>query len=496
MTDPAPATDPSPPPRMPGRWGIGANVLVQVLLAIALFAGINRLSYRYHTRWDLSPQQSFTLSSATLNYLERLPRDVFIANVFARDAKVYGDIEALLEQYRANGRGRIRVRSIDPLRDIERAEALKAETGLALDQNGVLIRCGNRTRFIREEEMILREPGTEAVRPVREFRGEDAVTSAIINVVEGDQRKFYFVVGKGSRTEGALVDAMTALGELGRQQNFQLLPLNLAEVNRVPEDADGVVLSGARYDFSEREMGMLKTYWEGKRAGLLVLLDPEAETPRLHAFLGLHGVMPRADRVLYAESTSTGIRKEFSVQAVFDNESAITLPLATSNTTLPGQTQSLQLRFDDPHLENQNIRVHPLMGASERYWGERNYLEELPVADAEDTRENLFLAASVERGSVLDETLRVDSCRMIVVGNASLLDQKSALAVNRDFVAASLNWLLNRERLIGITPKVKHHYRIQLDPRQGELIFWLTTCVFPALVLVLGLMIWASRRAS
>jgi len=481
---------------MPRRWGIGLNVLLQVLLAAAIFAGVNRLSYRHHTRWDLSPQQSYTLSPVTLNYLSRLPKDVFIANVFARDGKLYGDVEALLESYRANGRGRIRVRSIDPLRDIERAEELKADTGLALDQNGVVIRSGSRTRFIREEEMVVRGPGTEAVRPVSEFRGEDAVTSAIINVVEGEQRKFFVIVGKGARTEAALVDAMTAIGELGRQQNFQLLPLNLAEVSRVPEDADGVVLAGIRYDFTAREMAMLKDYWEGRRAGLLVLLDPEAETPRLNAFLGMHGVRPRADRVLYAESTSTGRRKEFSVRAVFDNESPITLPLSTSNTTLPGQTQSLDLTFDDPYLQNQNIVVHPLIGASERYWGERNYLEEMPVADEADTREDIFLAASVERGSVLEESLRVDTCRMVVVANSALLDQKTALGVNRDFVSASLNWLINRDRLMGITPKVKKNYRIQLTPRQGELIFWMTTCVFPALVLVLGLMVWASRRAS
>lgn len=497
MSDTPPETKPTPPSRsLPTRWGIGLNVLIQVILVLAIFFGVNRLSYRYHARWDLSPQQSFTLSSATMNYLSKLSKDVFIANVFARDSKVYSDVQALLEEYRIHGRGRVKLRLVDPLRDIERAEALKAETGLALDQNGIVIRVGNKTRFIREEEMVIRDTGTETSRPIKEFRGEDAVTSALINVVEGDERKFYIVVGKGARTEASLVDAMTALGELGRQQNFQLLPLNLAEINHLPEDADGVLLVGIRYDLSEREIGMLKTYWEGKRAGLLVMLDPGGETPRLNAFLGLNGVMPRDDRVLYAESTGSGTRKEFSVQAIFDNESPLTQPLSSSTVTLPGQSQSLDVRFSDEYLQNQNITVHPLIGATDRYWGEKNYLEDLPVVDEEDTKQPIFLAASVERGSVADERLRVDSCRMVVVGNSFMLDKKSALAVNRDFVAASLNWIVNREKLIGITPKLKHSYRIQLNPRQNELIFWITAIAMPGLVLVLGLMIWASRRAA
>lgn len=482
--------------QMPRRWSIGLNVAVQIILVLALFFGANRLSYRYHTRWDLSPQKNFTLSSATLNYLDKLSKDVFIANVIPRDGQLFGETQTLLEEYRINGRGRVKVRSIDPVRDVERAEALKAETGLALDQSGIVVRCSKRTRFITEEELVIREQGTETQRAIKEYRGEDAITSALINVVEGDERKFYFVVGKGARTEAAMVESMLAIGELGRQQNFQLFPLNLAEVSNVPADADGVILGGLRYDLSEREMDIIKAYWTRQRSGLLVMLDPSGETPRLNAFLGLHGVVPRGDRVLYAESTGSGTRKEFSVQAIFDVESSITRPLATTGTTLPGQTESLEVRFEDEYLKNQNIVVHPLMGAADRYWGERNYLEDLPVADEEDTRKDVFLAASVERGSITDERLRVDSCRMVVVGNASMLDKQSALAVNRDFVSACLNWILNREKLIGITPKPKSNYRIQLSQRQSEIIFWSTTLVMPSIVLCLGLMVWASRRAA
>ena len=481
---------------MPRRWGIGLNVFLQVLLILVLFFGVNRLSYRYHARLDLSPQQNFTLSSATLNVLDKLSKDVFIANVFARDSKIYGDVQTLIEEYRINGRERVKVRSIDPVRDIERAETLKAETGLPLDQSGVVVRVGKRTRFITEEELVIRETGTETQRRIKEFRGEDAITSAINNVVEGEGRKFYIVVGKGARTESSLVDSMVAMGELGRQQNFQLLPINLAEVSQIPADADGLILVGLRYDLSEREIAMLRSYWESKRAGILLLLDPTGETPRINAFLGLQGVLPRGDRVLYAESTGSGTRKEFSVQGLFDDESIITRPLLGSTTTLPGQSESLEVRFDDEYLKNQNIIAQPLIGATERYWGERNYLEDLPIVDEEDTKQPIYLAASVERGSVQDEMQRLESCRMVVVGNSSLLDKKSALAVNRDFVSASLNWIANRENLIGITPKLKHSYRIQLNQRQGELIFWITTIILPAIVLCFGMMVWASRRAA
>ena len=84
----------------------------------------------------------------------------------------------------------------------------------------------------------------------------------------------------------------------------------------------------------------------------------------------------------------------------------------------------------------------------------------------------------------------------VVVSNTTLLDKQTMLAVNRDFVSAGLNWLLNRERLIGITSKPKRSYRIQLTNRQHELIFWVTSVTLPGIILGLGFMVWATRRAA
>jgi len=481
---------------MPKRYGIGLNVALQVLLALALFAGVNRLNYYHYWRWDLSPSQDYTLSPATLKYLDSLSRDVQIYIVFGRDSKVYGEVQSLLEEYHLHGRQRIKVRSIDPVRDIERAEQLKADTGLSLAQNGVLIRCGVNKRFITEEELVVREKGTSTNKQIIEFRGEDAISSALISVVEGRVRRFYYVVGKGSRSDEALSDAYNATIDLGRQQNFEVVQVNLSEINRIPPDADGLLILGARYDLSEREIVMLNDYWQSKRAGIFIMLDPGGETARLNAFLTLNGVHPRGDRVLVAESTSTGPKKDFSVMGEFTKEVPFIHHLTSSAITLVGQSESLELQQDNATLKEKSINIQPLILASPRYWGERQFLEELPIVDAEDTLPPIYVAASIERGALGDETQRADSSRMVVVSNSTLLDKQTMLAVSRDFAAAGLNWLMNRESFIGIPAKSKHSYRIQLSRRQHELIFWVTSITLPGIVLGFGFMIWASRRSA
>jgi len=489
----SPVVQPLP---MPKRYGIGLNVALQVLLALALFAGVNRLNYYHYWRWDLSPSQDYTLSPATLKYLDSLSRDVQIYIVFGRDSKVYGEVQSLLEEYHLHGRQRIKVRSIDPVRDIERAEQLKADTGLSLAQNGVLIRCGVNKRFITEEELVVREKGTSTNKQIIEFRGEDAISSALISVVEGRVRRFYYVVGKGSRSDEALSDAYNATIDLGRQQNFEVVQVNLSEINRIPPDADGLLILGARYDLSEREIVMLNDYWQSKRAGIFIMLDPGGETARLNAFLTLNGVHPRGDRVLVAESTSTGPKKDFSVMGEFTKEVPFIHHLTSSAITLVGQSESLELQQDNATLKEKSINIQPLILASPRYWGERQFLEELPIVDAEDTLPPIYVAASIERGALGDETQRADSSRMVVVSNSTLLDKQTMLAVSRDFAAAGLNWLMNRESFIGIPAKSKHSYRIQLSRRQHELIFWVTSITLPGIVLGFGFMIWASRRSA
>lgn len=480
----------------PKRLGIGLNVLLQIVLTLAIFAGVNRLSYRHYARFDLSPQGSFTLSSLTLNFLSKLSKDVYIDIVFPRDAKLFNEVNTLLEEYRINGNSRVRVKSIDPLRDISRAEELKANTGLTLSESGVLIRSGGQSRYLVEDELVELSKGTETEREVTAFRGEDAITSALIGVVEGDVKVFYLVVGKGARDESAMADVMRVLDEMGRQQNFAVELINLSEVTDIPANADGLLLMGPRYDLSEREMEMVERYWAGRRAGIFVMLEPSGATPNLERFLTGNGVRPRGDRVMMARSTSAGVTKDYAVQASFSWDVPLTRPLAASTTTLAGQTQSLELSGDDARLRAQSISVTPLMQASESFWGETQYLDLLPVADGEDALPPVYVACSVEKGAILDEKLRVDSCRMVVVGNATLLDQQTQLEVNRNFVAGALNWIINRQNLAGIPPKQKRSYRVQLTERQHELLFWIATIALPGCVLGLGMIVWASRRAA
>lgn len=488
------SSSPTPTPKV-GRFSIGLNVFLQLVLLLTLFGIVNYLSYRHFIRRDLSPNKDYTLSEYTQNYIKRLSKNVDLTLIYTRESPAMQEVRSLLESYRDIRKSRISTEEIDPVRDMERAEELKLKHNITLQSNGILVQANNRIKFIPEEDIIIRGLSGNRDNPSVDFRGEDAVTSTIIHLLEGETRRLYFVTGKGEASGKGPELPFVALSAIGTLQNFEVAPLNLTEVTEIPNDANALVIVGPKYDFSESEIKMIETYWATERAAIFILLDPNGQTPRLRQFISAHGVTPRPDRVLYAESTATGPRKEFSVNANFSPDSPITQPLQTVTTTFSGQSQSLDLKTESPELRARQIEVLPLITANERFWGETRYLLELPRVDPEDTQPPVYLGASIERGHVRDARLRVDSARMVVVSNALLLDPATRLDNHQTFVINSVNWMLSREKLIGIPSVRKQTFRLELTNDQRTKIFWVTALVFPGGLLALGFMIWSFRRA-
>jgi hypothetical protein len=476
------------------RLGIGFNVVLQVLLAAVLLGTVNYLAFRHYERWDLTRGNHFTLSSTTTNFLVNSDTPIEIVVAFVRDSALAGDVINLVEEYKRQAPQRIDVSYVDPARDRDRLEEVKLKYGLDLRENVVIIAAGESARMVAESSMLVAPVHQGTVADGTVFLGEDALTSAMISVTEGSRRKLYILAGKGQLRQGSRGSAYDLLASFANRQNAVLEPLRLEDLDAVPEDADGLILVNAMYDLTGREIDIMREYWERRRGGVLLLLNPEANTPRLDGFLSENGITPRQDRVLYAESTGAGSKKQFQVQSTFVPGSRITEALWGLNTTFGGQTCSLEVREEDEDLRNRTIEVKPLLEAAARFWGETSYLEKLPTLGPGDNAPPIFVAASAELGALADERLRIDSSRMVVVGNATVADPDMRVASNSDFIGAALNWLLDREELIGIAPKIKQRHHVDLSPEQHQRIFWICAITFPAAVAAFGFFVWAVRR--
>jgi ABC-type uncharacterized transport system involved in gliding motility auxiliary subunit len=202
--------------------------------------------------------------------------------------------------------------------------------------------------------------------------------------------------------------------------------------------------------------------------------------------------------VIAVDVTPLAQQKIYSVRCNFKGveDLPITVPLLTLTTELAGQSSSLDLAPREKFLKESGILVSPLLEATNRYWGETRYQLAVPQYDpARDTANPVYVAAAAERGAARDARIRIQSSRLVVVGNATLIDPDTLLQPNEDFIANSINWLLDREELIGIAPKYKKRYKLDITEPQRSKIFLLTTVLLPATVFCFGLFVWSSRRS-
>jgi ABC-type uncharacterized transport system involved in gliding motility auxiliary subunit len=91
----------------------------------------------------------------------------------------------------------------------------------------------------------------------------------------------------------------------------------------------------------------------------------------------------------------------------------------------------------------------------------------------------------------------MNSSRMVVVSNATFV-QNNALTQDQqalDFVSASANWLLSREQLIGIAPKIPKTLTFSLNEDALRNLRWMILVLMPLVFVVLGTAVWWKRRA-
>ena len=207
--------------------------------------------------------------------------------VFMTDASpLQNDVTSLAQEYRNAQPKYIQLEQINPFRDVGRATEIQAKYKLAQQENVVIVDCEGRQKVITDDKMADVDRSGEAMgQPpqITAFTGEQAITSAIIEVTEGKKSSVYYLQGHGEPEIGAgkQLEVMQSLLD-GEHLNVQ--QLNLLNVDAVPADATTLMVLGPRDDLTEREAKLLGDYWE-KGGRIMLLLDPDAATPHLAGFL-------------------------------------------------------------------------------------------------------------------------------------------------------------------------------------------------------------------
>lgn len=476
------------------KVAIGLNTAAELALAAALVLMVNYLSYRHYLRADWSRGGYYQLSEKTIGLLNSLTGTVDVVVFFQPQQEIYPDVDNLLKEY-AYASGRIRVEKVDPDRDLARTEELMRKYKVE-QANVVVFDYNGRSKYVGANEIVEYDYSPVAIgeRPQKvAFKGEQAFSSAIQSVAQGRRPVVYFLEGHGERDikDYGRSAGYSSLAREVERDNIDVRKLVLGEQAAIPEDADALVIAGPQKAISEPELNLIRAFLEQK-GRLVVCLDAMVQVG-LDAILADWGVRLAEDVVIDPTRTLTG--RELFVTKYGAHPVTAKMGHMTSIFYLPRSVEPAAGpdeggdAADKPH-------VIPLAQSSEAGWAETDLAQDPMKYDpGVDRAGPVSVAVAVERGPVPGIDVQIRPTRLVVFGDSDFASNGAMTGGNGDLFLNALNWVLERDELMGIAPKPVEETRLVMSRVELNLLFWTVVCVMPGFLAAVGGLVWLRRRA-
>ncbi|HTJ79159.1 MAG TPA: GldG family protein [Rariglobus sp.] len=484
------------------RWVRTLNLLAQAVLFITLFGGLNYLAVHYAWRFDLTQSHRHSLSPETLAYLKKLDVPVRIVVTLTEDndndqvVQAYHDVSGLLREYgyatENNDKGRITTEYLDVFQRRRDAEALGIEQA-----NIILVMCGDKRSVVKLDELYdVQDQEKKA------FRGEKAITAAILDVSNPTKKKIYFLQGHG---EMQLDDVSPARGlsllkgELVAR-NFDVQSLDLSTLHKIPDDASVLVIAGPQGRYTPEEENMLRQYLSN-RAGRLLALLPPMYPSGLDDLLYEWGIL--ADDVLIYDNGTAGQNENGDLILLPTEAGAkhpVTQKLADYRIPLRfGPSRSV--RPDLGRTIDNNLLVTPLVRPDPaNSWGERNYRErgtavfdkniDLPGGD-------LVVVTSSERVTPKGNLdFSVPGGRVVAFGSADwIANTRLGVIGNLTLFMSAIDWATDRNADLSVPVRPINKFQLSLSQGQLRHLRYSLFFLLPGAAALLGAIVYWTRRS-
>jgi|GEM_PF-902091 len=487
--------------RKGARYGASSGLVV--ILAGLIIAGIAVLSNksRFNKSFDLTRQQSNTLSDQSIKAIEGInarQAEIKVTAYFV-DQPVKDQFYSLINMYMNRG-AKLQVEYLDPQRDPVRAKADKITAGNTV----IFSQAATSTRITTFTE--------------------EKITNAIVNVLKDKQKKIYFVKGHGEgQTKGTEASGYSAIAQELEINKFEIADLNLLEEAKVPDDAHLVVIPGPLYDFKVEEARFIEDYL--KRGGaLFVLLNAMTQVPNLNQILAKYGLTANNDLlVLHPDDPRTAllgannaivsdfddfhpVSKDFARQSQVAIMTADTRSVSEAPNNSNGMKVTLIGKTAEGIIRVKDVQSRDDLGggkiAKERL--EAGSFGVIAVATGKTISPPIAKAATQEAGpneTSSDAATKSDAdrsgkeIRIVLSGSAEFASNQGAQsAEHRDMFLNATNYLLQDEDFIAIRPKDLAKSTMSLTSPRSQSLLWIVSIIYPMVFLFGGLTYWLKRR--
>ncbi len=472
----------------------GLNSVFMSIVALVITVVINLIANEHDIKKDLTKNKIHTLSAQSVKILKDMKTEVRL-RTFANPDQV-PNFQKIFDKYTYH------TKMLKPdFVDVDK-EPLAVQKYKVKQAGTIVVESEARTVNI------------DNIYGPDDPKVEEKLTNAIIQVAKGDKKKIYFLSGHGERMPSdSGKEGYSEIKEALESGRYRVEDLVLLDKEKVPADAEIVIVPGAKSDFMEHEIKMIDSY---VRAGgkLMVMVDPDSSVS-LKPFLEKFGVdWKRGDTILETNPLQrlAGGNPLTPIVMTYDGTHQITaeakqpsiFPIATpveKAATLPPDMTVTSL------FSTSNKSFQIPMKSLDTIKGGRLELDE-----KKNRKGPISLALAITGKAVVKEApANVDAkekekalenkpdkgpeFRMVVVGDSDFAGNSARrFGINADLFQNMLSWLAHEEDLIAIRPKSADSSEFNITEERAKVITLASVFFAPFGMFLAGIAVWLSRR--
>jgi ABC-2 type transport system permease protein len=500
----------APAPKGAGKAEQRVHVAAGAVLSLAIVLMVNYLAFRHFERFDWTTERLFSVSERTVEVLRDLDRTIEIHLFMSRDEQNYADVKELVQAYRSHSE-RVRVREVDPRRQLAEYQVLaqrfgiatlRGEDGTAASDVAAVVVAGDRNWKITRDDLLsvnFDESGASSI----DVEAERALTGAIVEATTGRATNVCATSGHGEWDLSASGPrGLAGVREILDRDNVEMRSIETLGGRPIPEDCDAVFVVGPERAFADDEVRSIDAFL-ARGGNVFLALDPMLQSEGIRptgfeAMLRRHGVELDASVVLELEPErllSPSPIEAFVVTDYGDHE-----------------TTSRLARIGVPTVLLISRSVRPIDGSdavsilrtTDRGYAERNLAELSGDAELGPTEDDvrgpvsLGVATKVRPAGDGSDDEGATGGRLVVVGDGDFLSSEFLMQpqfANVDLLSGITGWVTHRRALISIAPRTSDITAVMMTEGDLRSVMIRVLLLLPLAVVLLGFSVWWSRRA-
>lgn len=460
------------------KYGSNSIILIVTVCAIAVL--VNVIIGFTDVKWDLTPNKLYSISDETEKILESLEKEVIIYGLFDETKIGNNEFVELLKHY--DKYPKVTVKYVDPdknpgiLKEIDPYETLTD-----INKNSFIVKCGNRLKGLDSYDLYSTrfDQSTFQIYRIGSI-AEQSFTGAIKYVTADYTPTIYFTTG---HDEKEVDDDFSILKQQLMNNNYDVKPINLVTVEKVPEDASVIVVASPQKDLTQSEKDKLEEFLKngGKAIFMFDYLEMDPQFPQFESLLMEYNVSLNYDKVKENDERRHLPQDQY---VVLTNVKGGTL-LSNDYSLLLVDSRSLNILKN----EKEWIEVTPLAQTSNLAVGER--VDKTKGGDIEGP---LNLAVAVEHKGWSKIS------KIAVIGNSRFIEDDA-----RDyfgpyfnngivFFLDTVNWMQDKKNEVTIAPKYYKYQYLNITAKQATYMGILVVIILPLIILAAGLVVFLRRR--